>query len=116
MLVVALRADDLAVARAGLTGTTGGYALSLAPGRLRAGVLDPTGDHRVAWHLDLATSPALVHAVLEPTVGSDVGHGHWSGGALILGTWVVAIRANGAVAARRGRRARRRLPHRSPAP
>ncbi|MCB1017083.1 MAG: carboxypeptidase regulatory-like domain-containing protein [Acidimicrobiales bacterium] len=99
MLVVALRADDLAVARAGLTGTTGGYALSLAPGDYVLVFLDPTGDHRVAWHLDPATSPALVHAVLEPTVGSMSGTVTGSGGAPIPGTWVVAIRANGAVAA-----------------
>ncbi len=104
VLVVALRADTLALARATLTNANGGYALAVSPGDYKIGFIDPTGAHLREWYddqpverLDLAgtvTAPGTANAVLTPTTGGLDGTVRRNG-APVGGAWVIAIGPSG---------------------
>ena len=109
ILVLALRAGDYTFARAGVTNSTGGYALTVTPGDYLLAFVDPTGHHTGAWfsqqpiaNLTAATpvtAPGVANPALEPTTGAVSGTVTGPGGGGVDKAWVIAVRAAGVAGA-----------------
>ncbi|MCB1005791.1 MAG: carboxypeptidase regulatory-like domain-containing protein [Acidimicrobiales bacterium] len=105
-LVLALRASDLALARAVASGEDGHYELLVPEGSYRLAFVDPTGGHEMQWHAaqpyyavgagTTVEAPAVVDAALPPTTGQLEGTVLSELSQLpVPGAWVFAIDANG---------------------
>ncbi len=109
VLVLALRAGDLTMARGAVTNATGNYMLNVASGDYKLAFLDPTGRHAMEWHDDLpssgiagatsVTAPASVNATLDQTIGAISGTVRNALNQPLTNAWAIAIGPTGVAGA-----------------